>query len=269
MTAGRTAGGLKFKAWQKTSLIEYPGRLSTVLFVGGCNFRCPFCYNASLVLDPASTPDLPSETVLEYLREHRSLYEAAVVTGGEPTLAEGLPGFLEGIKSLGLLAGLETNGSRPGLLGRLLRERLVDFVAMDLKGALGAGTYRKAAGLAEAAPQVLEAVRETLGLLAEAPHPGASESGPFSQGGAHPGPSGVEVELRCTVVPGIHNLRGLRRLGGELAAIGFRRLVLQQFRPEAALDPALRQEAPYSGEALEGFRRKVVAAGLECSIRGA
>jgi len=252
---------LKFKAWHKTSLIEYPGKLSTVLFVGGCNFRCPFCYNASLVLEPDDTPDLPGDTVLDYLAGHRSLYQAAVVTGGEPTLHEGLPDFLEAVKSLGLLAGLETNGSRPVLLGRLLRERLVDFVAMDLKGALEPRAYRKAAGLGpELAAAAVEAVRESLGHLAAA-RPGESPE----RGTARSGP---EVELRCTVVPSLHRETGLRKLAAELAAAGFPRLVLQQFRPERSLDPALRPERPYSVEELERFRYVIGRLGLECQLRG-
>jgi pyruvate formate lyase activating enzyme len=243
---------LKFKAWQKTSLIEYPGKLSTVLFVGGCNFRCPFCYNASLVLEPEATPDLPGETVLDYLDGHRSLYQAAVVTGGEPTLREELPEFLQAVKSLGLLAGLETNGSRPALLERLLRERLVDFVAMDLKGALEPKAYRRAAGLdTERAASTVEAVRESLGRLA------AALSG-----------SGVEVELRCTVVPSLHSDRDLRKLAAELAAAGFPRLVLQQFRPERALEPALRSQAPFAVEELERLRATVARRGIACDLRG-
>jgi pyruvate formate lyase activating enzyme len=239
---------LKFKAWQKTSLVEYPGKLSTVLFVGGCNFRCPFCYNASLVLEPASTPDLPGDTVLDYLREHRSLYQAVVVTGGEPTLHEELPSFLQSVKSLDLLAGVETNGSRPALLGRLLDEKLVDFVAMDLKGPLTAPAYRRAAGLHGGAEEAVAAVRQSLSLLA-----------------GHPD---IAVELRCTVVPSLHRSRGLGRLGAELSAAGLPRLVLQQFRPKGALDAAFRQERPYTPAELERLSGLLARRGVVCELRG-
>jgi pyruvate formate lyase activating enzyme len=257
---------VKFKAWQKTSLIEYPGKLSTVLFVGGCNFRCPFCYNASLVLEPGSTPDLPGDSVLEYLREHRSLYQAVVVTGGEPTLHDALPSYLASVKSIGLLAGLETNGSRPGALRRLLEEKLVDFVAMDLKAPLTAAAYGRAAGLEggrptdrrrgeldapEAAPApkaVVEAVRESLGLLF--------------------GRESPEVELRCTVVPRLHQPRDLSRLAGQVVSAGFSRLVLQQFHPERALDPSFRDSKPYAPADLEALCRRLSRRGLACEARG-
>jgi pyruvate formate lyase activating enzyme len=239
---------LIFKAWQKTSLIEYPGKLCTVLFVGGCNFRCPFCYNASLVMNPGAIPDLPAETALRYLAERRSLYQAAVVTGGEPTLNEELPSFFRSLKSLGFLGGLETNGSRPDMLRHLLQQRLVDFVAMDVKGPLETRFYRRAAGLRSGQADTVAAVRESLELLAEA--------------------SELTVELRCTVVPGIHRPKELRSLGRELRGLGLSSLVLQQFQPERALDPALRRVTPFSGEALEALRRSVEAQGAGCTIRG-
>ena len=237
-----------FKAWQKTSLIEFPGKLSTVLFTGGCNFRCPFCYNASLVLAPAAIPDLSGDTVLAYLRDHRRLYQAAVITGGEPTLQGELPAFLESLKSLGFLTGLETNGSRPGLLGSLLTEGLVDFVAADVKGPLEARSYCKAAAPTEDASQVVEAVLDSLDLL-----------------GAAAGPL---VEVRCTVVPGLHSPADLRRLAKQLTERGLPRLVLQQFRPQEALEPALRDREPYSGESLAKQQRRLERLGLECTLRG-
>jgi pyruvate formate lyase activating enzyme len=251
---------LKFKAWQKTSLIEYPGRLSTVLFVGGCNFRCPFCYNASLVLDPGSTPDLPGDSVLEYLREHRSLYQAVVITGGEPTLHDALPLYLQSVKSIGLLTGLETNGSRPDVLRVLLGEGLIDFLAMDLKAPLAAAPYRRAAGLQVAGldPRAtVEAVGESLALVAGRETP--------------------EVELRCTVVPSLHEPRDVSRMAGQVASAAASRdpsaareprLVLQQFRPERALDPSLRGVAPYATAELEEMGNRASRRGVVCELRG-
>ena len=211
-----------FKGWQKTSLIEYPGKVATVLFTGGCSFRCPFCYNAPLVLDPGAIPDLAAETVLSYLGANRRLYQAVVVTGGEPALAAGLPAFFERVGELGLLRGLETNGSRPDVLRGLLAAGVVDYVAMDVKARLDWDAYRRAAGLAESQRGLLEQVRESIEILRSAQ---------------------IEVEFRTTAVPGLHSEQDLLELAGELA--GAKRFILQRFEPANALDPELRRAGPY------------------------
>jgi len=216
-----------FKGWQKTSLIEYPGKVATVLFAGGCSLRCPFCYNAALVLAPEAIPDLAEEVVLSYLAENRRLYQAVVVSGGEPTLAPGLPGFLERVGSLGLLRGLATNGSRPDVLRAVLERALVEYVAMDVKAPLNWEAYRAAAGLEEGARQVLDRVEESVALLLR---------------------TTARVEFRCTAVPGLHSAQDLLALARQLA--GARRLALQSFRPGPTLAPALSSAGTYPEEIL-------------------
>jgi pyruvate formate lyase activating enzyme len=226
-----------FKGWQKTSLIEYPGKVATVLFTGGCSFRCPFCYNAPLVLDPGAIPDLAGEVVLSYLEANRRLYQAVVVTGGEPTLAAGLPEFFASVGELGLLRGLETNGSAPEVLRGLLAAGLVEYVAMDVKARLDWDAYRRAAGLAESQRGLLEQVRASIAILRSAP---------------------IEVEFRTTAVPGLHSEQDLLDLAGELA--GVKRFVLQRFEPANAAAPELRRAGPYPRAALEDVARQ--ASGL-------
>jgi pyruvate formate lyase activating enzyme len=223
-----------FKGWQKTSLIEYPGKVATVVFVGGCSFRCPYCYNAELVLAPESIADLDSESVLSYLFDSRPLYQAVVVSGGEPTLDPGLPDFLERVGSLGLLRGLATNGSRPEALRALLERGLVEYVAMDVKAPLTWEAYRSAAGLGEADRRVLDQVQESIALLLRA---------------------GVQVEFRCTAVPGLHSAEDLLALAGALR--GARRLALQAFRPGPTLAPALSSAGPYPGQTLRTVAEQV------------
>ncbi|MCK5007375.1 MAG: anaerobic ribonucleoside-triphosphate reductase activating protein, partial [Spirochaetales bacterium] len=169
---------MTFKGWQKTSLIEYPGKVATVLFTGGCNFRCPFCYNADLVQRPQELADLPGETVLEYLRTNRGLYQALVISGGEPTLNAETPEFLAEVKALDLCTGLETNGTNPDMIAGLLKEDLVDYIAMDVKAPLTWEAYRRAAGLNEGNRGWIEKIRATLELLKTAK---------------------AEIELRCTL----------------------------------------------------------------------
>lgn len=204
---------MQFRGWQPTSLIEYPGRVSTVLFCGGCNFRCPFCYNAELVLDPRSLPLVEGERVLAYLASYRSLYQAVVVTGGEPLLQEGLAPFLAEVRALGLLRGLETNGSLPGRLEALLAAGLLDYVGMDVKAPLEPEAYGRAAGLPAAeAGEALAGVERSIDLLLG---------------------SSVEVEFRTTVVGDLHAPEDILAIGRRLR--GARRYALQRFQPGRTL----------------------------------
>ena len=132
---------MTFKGWKQTSLIEYPGKISTVVFTGGCNFRCPFCYNSQLVERPQQLADLDADTVLNYLEDNAHLYQALVITGGEPTLNTGVPDFLSRVKALGLCTGMETNGSNPVMVAKLLEQELVDYIAMDVKAPLDWEAY--------------------------------------------------------------------------------------------------------------------------------
>jgi pyruvate formate lyase activating enzyme len=234
-----------FKGWQKTSLIEYPGKIATVVFTGGCNFRCPFCYNTELVEHPHKLADVSGPTILRYVEENRSLYQAAVITGGEPTLNEGTPGFLAQIKSLGLYAGLETNGSNPAMIARLLDENLVDYIAMDVKAPLEWTAYRAAAGLQPGQEGLLEEVKRTLQLLQSAE---------------------VEVELRCTVVPRIHTPQQILHLARQLR--GYPAFVLQQFVPERALEPQLRNLVPFNADVLREIHLQIENLFPRCELRG-
>ncbi len=243
-----------FRGWQKTSLIEYPGRIATVLFVGGCNLRCPWCYNPELALGRTGEGGIEEEEVLAHLAASRKLYQAVVVTGGEPCLSPGLEDFLRRIKGFGLLAGLETNGTRPRVLARLLEQGLLDYVALDIKAPPDADSYRRAAGVPSA--DVVEQVCASLSLLIAA---------------------AVEAELRTTVVRGLHGRRELLAIAAWLSAAGWpvgaarrdggarRRWVLQQFVPGRALDPELARAAPCPRELLESVAAEV-GAGVE--LRG-
>ena len=117
----------------KTTLLDYPEHLAATVFTGGCNFRCPFCHNAGLVLDPGSQPRIPEEEVLSFLRKRKGILNGVCITGGEPTLQKDLAGFIRQIKEMGYLVKLDTNGYRPEVLSQLLEEKLLDYVAMDIK----------------------------------------------------------------------------------------------------------------------------------------
>lgn len=117
----------------KTTLLDYPEHVACTVFCGHCNFRCPFCQNADLVLNPSSQPSIPEEEFWTFLSKRKGMLEGVCITGGEPTLHKDLPDFIARIKAQGLLVKLDTNGYRPEILKKLMEENLIDYVAMDLK----------------------------------------------------------------------------------------------------------------------------------------
>ena len=121
------------KGLQKTTLLDFPGKLACTVFTGGCNFRCPFCHNASLVIRPSDVEEISEEKFFSYLKKRQGILDGVCITGGEPLLNKDIEDFIRRIRSLGLLVKLDTNGAFPERLERLLDEGLVDYVAMDIK----------------------------------------------------------------------------------------------------------------------------------------
>lgn len=126
---------MNIQGLQKLTLLDYPGQVACTVFTGGCNFRCPFCHNGDLVLHPGTDPAFSSQEILAFLQKRQEILEGVCITGGEPTLQPGLSDFLRAVKDLGLLVKLDTNGYRPKVLQSLLEQELLDYVAMDIKGA--------------------------------------------------------------------------------------------------------------------------------------
>ncbi|NTV30176.1 MAG: anaerobic ribonucleoside-triphosphate reductase activating protein, partial [Candidatus Omnitrophica bacterium] len=157
----------------KFSLIDYPGKVAAVVFTQGCNYRCPFCHNPELVLPELFREPLLVADVLEFLAKRQGQLQGVVVTGGEPTIHNDLPDFLQKIRDLGFLVKLDTNGSRPEMLREVLERRLVDYIAMDIKSSPEG--YCKAIGVQ---PDI-HSIRNTIQLIKE---------------------SGVEHEFRTTAL---------------------------------------------------------------------
>lgn len=124
---------MQIAGYQKTTLLDYPGHLAATIFTGGCNFRCPFCHNKDLVLQPQSQPTVCEDEIYSFLRKRKGILQAVCITGGEPTLQSDLPDFIRRIRELGYLIKLDTNGYRPDVLERLLKDHLLDYIAMDIK----------------------------------------------------------------------------------------------------------------------------------------
>jgi pyruvate formate lyase activating enzyme len=205
------------------SLSDFPGHVAAVVFTQGCNFRCPYCHNGSLISrDPPTSALIPLEEVFLFLEKRRGQLNGVVVSGGEPTLQSDISNFFYRVGSMGYHIKLDTNGSRPEALAELLLEGLVDFIAMDIKAPFE--LYDRLTGVC--APK--EQLEESIALIAQ---------------------SGIDHEFRTTVVEPLLSERDLQAIQ-EMVPNGSRHR-LQEFRPENALDPALRAAVAVKNNALQ------------------
>lgn len=150
-----------FGGLQQISLIDYPGRICAIIFTTGCNFRCKFCYNKEIVL-PELIKDqivLLEEDILDFLKSRIGKLEAVCITGGEPTLHADLKTFMKKVKDLGFLIKLDTNGTNPDILKELIDLKLVDYIAMDIKGPLNEKGYDKVTGIKTDIQKIKESIK--------------------------------------------------------------------------------------------------------------
>ena len=152
---------MDFSGWEKLSLLDYDDNITTTLFMAGCPFRCPFCHNSDLVLRPDKAPKIPWEEIKEYLVKRQGVLDAVCISGGEPTLMEDLEDKIREIKSLGYLVKLDSNGWRPHILRHLIEEKLVDYIAMDIKNS--EAKYHATCGT----KVDMEQIKESIALLKE------------------------------------------------------------------------------------------------------
>jgi len=124
---------MKIGGFQRFSLIDYPNKISCIVFTQGCNFRCPYCYNPELVYPEFFTTPLKEEAIFDFLKRRKGRLEAVVITGGEPTIQPDLTEFIEKIKKMDYFVKLDTNGSNPHILKELIKSKLIDYIAMDIK----------------------------------------------------------------------------------------------------------------------------------------
>lgn len=173
--------------YNQLTLLDFPGKVASTVFLGSCNFRCPFCHNASLVLHPGEQPTISEEAVFEHISKRKGTLEGICITGGEPTLCRSLPDFIRRLKAEGLAVKLDTNGSNPEMVRGLLADGLLDMIAMDIKSS-PAG-YAKATGLDSFD---MGAIFDSAELLMN---------------------SGIRYEFRTTVVDGIHKDSDFIKIG--------------------------------------------------------
>lgn len=187
---------------QKLTLLDYPGTVACTVFTGGCNFRCPFCHNAALVLPELMGQDTDEEQVLAFLKRRQGVLDGVAITGGEPLLHKDIGIFLEKVRALGYKIKLDTNGSFPDKLQELISAGLVDRVAMDIKNA--PELYAKTVGLPSLDLAPIERSKELL-LRGD-----------------------VDYEFRTTVVKGLHTRESI--IGAAKWIAGAKEYYLQQFK---------------------------------------
>jgi len=225
---------------QKLTLIDYPGRIATTVFLVGCNFRCPFCYSSEIVLPEKikKQPKILAKDFLKFLKERKKLIEGVVLCGGEPTISKGLIPLIKKIKKMGFSVKLDTNGSDPGVLKKLIDEKLVDYIAMDIKGPKE--KYSEFVGR----KVDVKKIQKSIDILKQGK---------------------TDYEFRSTVVLSLHTKEDVIEMAKWIR--GAKRYYLQNFRPEKTINPEFEKIKPYPQEYLLEIQKAISPFFEICQIR--
>ncbi len=219
---------LRIGGLQKFSLIDFPGKMAAVIFTQGCDFRCPFCHNPDLVLPEKFTETISEKEILEFLEKRQDQLEGVVITGGEPTLQNGLGIFLRKIKDLGYSIKLDTNGNNPEVLQGLIEEKFIDYIAMDIKAPLE--KYSQVAGV-----QIDQSkIKQSVDLILN---------------------SGLDYQFRTTVIKPFLNDQDLSDISSFLQRAKCYKLQLFSAKGDI-LDKSLLDVAHYDSDEFEQFKQK-------------
>ena len=191
---------MDFVGVEKLSLVDYDHHMSAVLFFPGCNFRCPFCHNSALVIHPENNKAIPFSEILDFLKKRVGLLDAVVVTGGEPTLMKDLEEKISQIKELGYKVKLDSNGTHPEVIKKLVEQHLIDYIAMDIKSSFD--TYMDITDVFVN----LDKIRESIDYIMSC---------------------GIDYEFRTTLIAEYHSEEDIRKMAKELD--GAKRMRLQLF----------------------------------------
>lgn len=215
------------KGFIPLSMLDWPGKMCSVIFLGGCNFRCPACHNHKLVTRPDTLPDFSMDDAVAYLSARIGWIDGITVTGGEPTVNPGLESLLELIAGLGFRVKLDTNGSNPDLLGRLITGGLISAVSMDIKSSLTSEAYCRMAGVKAR----IRDIKRSISIIKD---------------------SGIEHFFRTTVVPGFIAEEQLVKIKGAIGNDS--PYILQPFRNSDTLNPSFRVIPQYDLSRFETMR---------------
>ncbi len=226
-----------------TSLIDWEGMIVSTLYVSGCNFRCPFCYNVDLVANTQRFSIINEDGIFKFLKDRKKFIDGVCLSGGEPTIYDDLPEFLIRVKKTGMKIKLDTNGSNPDSLDIIFRLELVDFVSMDIKTRLQPEEYKRVAGTKDG--EIIFKIKKSIDLIRN---------------------SGVDYEFRTTVVPIYHNDRVIEDIAKDIE--GAELYVLQNFvSTEDLLDHHLAIINPYSIQKMEDLKAKAGYYVKKCKTR--
>ena len=225
---------------QKTTLIDYPGRIAATVFLCGCNFYCGFCYNSEIVLPQKIKNQLKisEKDFFSFLKERRNLLEGIVLSGGEPCINPDLPDFIKKIKKLGYLVKLDTNGSNPKMLRDLINKKLIDYAAMDVK--VPKERYPEIYGK----KIKIKNIEESIKILKE---------------------EKIDSEFRTTIVPTIHQKEDILKIARWIKPA--KKYYLQNFRPEKTIDPKFEKLKPYPEDYLLEIQKAVSPFFEVCQVR--
>lgn len=226
--------------FQKVTLIDFPGKIAATVFTSGCSFRCPWCYSSELVLPEKikTQPKISEKQLFDFLKERKGLLEGVVLCGGEPTIHKDLPSFIKKIKKLGYLVKLDTNGSNPEMLKKLIEEKLIDYVAMDIKAPKE--KYNEAAGV----KVNIKNIQKSIDILKE---------------------GRVDYEFRSTIIPTVLEKEDVLKIAQWIRFA--KRYYLQNFRPEKTIDPKFEKIKPYPQEFLLEIQRAISPFFEICQVR--
>lgn len=225
----------------KLTLLDFPEHVGATVFTGGCNFRCPFCQNGDLVLDPASQESMTDEYVLDFLQSRKGRLEGVCITGGEPTLQPDLEMFIRKIKDMGYLVKLDSNGYRPDVIEKLINAGLLDYIAMDIKNSLT--HYGTTAGVGEMDEFAKKTITDSIKMIIG---------------------SGVRHEFRTTAVKELHSESDFREIASMIT--GARAYYLQNYRESEAV--ICKGFHGFTRKELEYFESIVAPAVGKTGIRG-
>ena len=219
---------MKIGGLQKVSLIDYPGVISGIVFLQGCNFRCPYCHNPELVDEKLFGPCLDEKIILDFLNTRKGKLDAVTITGGEPTIQKDLIPFIKRVKKMGFAVKLDSNGSAPQVIKELLAEKLLDFIAMDIKAPL-----KKYNNIVKA-PVDLDKIKESIKIILKAkiPH-----------------------EFRTTIVRSQLGAKDILEIAKLIS--GASRYALQKFVPTKTLNKKLLKEKTWSDDELEKIKKRL------------
>jgi len=224
--------------FQKSSLLDYPDKISAIIFTQGCNFRCSYCHNKELIIQKPVNTSINPEEILSFLEKRRNKLDAVVITGGEPTLQPDLIEFMQKIKKSGFLIKLDTNGSNPDVLGEAIRRKLADYIAMDIKAPL-----EKYQVITNCKVDI-EKIKESVDLIKN---------------------SDVKYEFRTTVLRSQLSEEDILQI--KDLANNARLWILQKYIPPVNLSHNLKNELNYTQDEFEKLRKNIKNSVLECLIR--